>query len=187
MKQPPSNLPLRLRKKHGSGVRRDVSVADGERLVLAQSFLYGLFAGVITIVIFSVLWVALSSLTNRVFPWMTVVLGAMLGFAVRRAGRGVDWRFPVLAAALTLLGALLANIVVAASYTAETFDTGTLQVLRAVTSMTWPVFFDEVLTAADGFYALFAAGLAAFLANRQLTRSQYHALRLWRSESDRHH
>lgn len=187
MKQPLSHLPLRLRKKHGSGARRDVSAADGERLVLAQSFTYGLFAGLITIVVFSMLWVALSSLTNRVFPWMTVLLGAMLGFAVRRAGRGVDWRFPVLAAALALLGALLANIVVAASYTAETFGTGTLQVLRAVTSMTWPVFFDEVLTAADFFYGLMAAGLAAFLANRQLTRSQYYALRLWRAESDRHH
>ena len=187
MKQPTSNLPLRLRKKHGSGERRDVSVADGERLVHAQSFGYGLFAGLITIVVFSVLWVALSSLTNRVFPWMTVLLGAMLGFAVRQAGRGVDWRFPLLAAALAVLGALLANIIVAASYTAETFDTGTLQILRAVTSMTWPVFFDEVLTAADGFYALLAAGLAAFLANRQLTRSQYYALRLWRAKSDGHH
>jgi hypothetical protein len=187
MKQPSSQLPLRLRKKHGSGARRDVSAADGERLVHAQSFGYGLFAGLIAIVVFSALWVALSSLTNRVFPWMTVLLGAMLGFAVRQAGRGVDWRFPVLAAALAVLGALLANIIVAASYTAETFDTGTLQILRAVTSMTWPVFFDEVLTAADGFYALLAAGLAAFLANRQLTRSQYYALRLWRAKSDGHH
>jgi len=187
MKQPTSNLPLRLRKKHGSGERRDVSVVDGERLVHAQSFGYGLFAGLVTIVVFSALWVALSSLTNRVFPWMTVLLGAMLGFVVRRAGRGVDWRFPVLAAVLALLGALLANIIVAASYTAETFDTGTLQILRAVTSMTWPVFFDEVLTAADGFYAVLAAGLAAFLANRQLTRSQYYALRLWRARSDGHH
>ena len=116
MKQPPSNSPLRLRKKHGTGARRDIGAADGERLVIAQSFTYALVAGLVTIVIFSALWVALSSLTNRVFPWMTVVLGAMVGFAVRRAGRGVDWRFPVLAAVLTLLGALLANIVVAASY-----------------------------------------------------------------------
>ncbi|MBT8091186.1 MAG: hypothetical protein KJO01_13360 [Gammaproteobacteria bacterium] len=187
MKQATPNLPLRLRKKHGSGERRDVGVADGARLVDAQSFGYALFAGLITIVVFSALWVALSSLSNRVFPWMTVLQGAMLGFAVRRAGRGVDWRFPILAAALALLGALLANIVVAASYTAEIFDTGTLQVLRAVTSMTWPVFFKEVLTAADGFYAVLAAGLAAFLANRQLTRSQYYALRLWRAKSDGHH
>jgi hypothetical protein len=144
-------------------------------------------AGLISIVIFCVLWVALSSLLNRVFPWMTVLLGAMLGFSIRQAGRGVDWRFPALAAALTLSGALLANIIVAASYTAEIFDTSTLQVLRSVTSMTWPVFFDEVLTVADAFYAVLAAGLAAFLSNRQLTRSQYYALRLLRAKSDGHH
>lgn len=179
--------PLRLRKKHGAGRRADVSAADGERLVRAQSPRNAFIAGLITIIVFSVLWVALSSLTNRVFPWMTVLLGAMLGFAVRRAGQGVDWRFPTLAAVLAVLGALVGNIVVAASYTAETFDTGTLQILRAVTTMTWPVFFDEVLTVADGFYAALAAGLAAFLASRQLTRSQYYALRRWREESDGHH
>ena len=152
----------------------------------AQSLRNAMTAGLIAIIIFCMLWIALTSITNRVFPWMTVLLGAMLGFAVRRAGRGVDWRFPTLAAVLAVLGAFLGNVVVAAAYTADTFDTGTLQVLRAVTSMTWPVFFDEVLTAADGFYAVLAAGLAAFLANRHLTRSQYYALRLWRAESDRH-
>jgi len=186
MKQAASKNPLRLRKKHGSGARRDISASDGHRLVLAQSLRNAFIAGVITIAVFCALWVALTTLTNRVFPWITVLLGAMLGLAMRRAGRGVDWRFPVLAAVMSVLGALLGNIVVAASYTAETFDTGTLQILRAVTSMTWPVFFDEVLTAADGFYAALAAGLAAFLANRHLTRSEYYALRLWRAESDRH-
>lgn len=186
MPKAPARQPLRLRKKHGPGKRRDVSTADGERLVRAQSLRNALVAGLIAIVIFCVLWIALSSLFNRVFPWMTILLGPMLGFAVRQAGRGVDWRFPVLAAVLTLSGALLANIVVAASYTAEIFDTSTLHVLRAVTSMTWPVFFDEVLTPADGFYAVFAAALAAFLSKRPLTRSQYYALRLWRGKSDGH-
>ena len=186
MQTTPPPPPLRLRKKHGSGKARDVHAADGERLVLAQSPRNALVAGLLTIAIFCVLWIGMSTLFNRVFPWMTIFLGAMLGFAIRHAGRGVDWRFPALAALLTLLGALFANIVVAASYTAEMFDTSTLLVLRSVTSMTWPVFFDEVLTPADGFYAVFAAGFAAFLSNRQLTRSQYYALRLWRAESDGH-
>ena len=178
--------PLRLRKKHGPGTRRDASAADGERLVRVQSLTSALVASLIAIVIFCFLWISLTSLANRVFPWMTVVLGAMLGFTVQRAGRGVDWRFPVLAAVLTLAGALLANIIVAAAYTAETFGTGTLEILKSVTSMTWPVFFDEVLTAADAFYAVLAAGLAAFYANRRLTRTQYYALRLWRAKSDGH-
>jgi len=187
MSKAPAQQPLRLRKKHGSGRRRDISADDGERLVRAQSLRNALVAGLIIILIFCVLWVELSSLLDRVFPWMTVLLGAMLGFSIRQAGRGVVWRFPVLAALLTLSGALLANIVVAASYTSEIFDTSTLQVLRSVTSMTWPVFFDEVLTAADGFYAVLAAGLAAFFSNRRLTRSQYYALRLLRAKSDGHH
>lgn len=186
MAEEPPQQPLRLQKKHGSGARRDIDATEGERLVLAQSLRSALFAGLITIIVFCALWVALSSLANRIFPWMTVLLGAMLGFAVRRAGLGVDWRFPVLAAALSLFGALLGNVVIAASYTAEILDTGTLQILRSVTSMTWPVFFEEALTAADGFYAVVAAGLAAFLANRRLTRSQYHALCLWRARSDGH-
>ena len=184
MKDKADQLPLRLRKKHGTGERRNVTAADGERLVRAQSLRNAVVAGLIAIVVFSVLWILLTSLLDRVFPWMTVALGAMIGFAVQRGGRGVDWRFPTLAAVLAILGALASNIVVAASYTAETFGTGTLHVLRSVTSMTWPVFFDEVWTIADGFYAVLAASVAAFLANRRLTRSQYYALRLWRS--DRH-
>lgn len=167
-------------------MKRDVSVSDGERLAAEQSLLHAVVAALIAILVFCALWVALSSLTGRVFPWMTIALGAMLGFAVRRAGHGVDWRFPAAAAALTLIGSLIGNIAIAAAYTAETFDTGMLQILRAVTSMTWPVFFDEVLTAADVLYAAFAAALAAFLANRRLNRSEFYALRVWRAESDRH-
>jgi len=48
--------------------------------------------------------------------------------------------------------------------------------------MTWPVFFDEVLTIADTFFAVVGAGLAGFYSNRRLSRSEYLALRLWREE-----
>jgi hypothetical protein len=48
--------------------------------------------------------------------------------------------------------------------------------------MTWPVFFNEVLTVADVFFAVVGAGLAGFYSNRRLTRTEYLALRLWREE-----
>jgi hypothetical protein len=175
--------PLRLRKKHGTGAKRDVTLTDGERLVAAQSIRNAIVAGVMSIIVFSLFWTTLAEITNRVFPWLTVVLGFLMGHSIRLAGRGMDWRFPAIAASMALLGSLAANVVVAASVTAEGFDTGTLQILQSVTSMTWPVFFDEVLTAADGIYAVVAAALAAFYSNRRLTRSQYMALRLWREAS----
>jgi len=178
--------PLRLRKRHGTGERSDITPEDGARLVAGQSPGRAAVAAIVAICAFCLAWVLLSSLLNRVFPWMTVVLGIFIGLGVRRAGRGVDWRFPALAAAFSITGALAANIVVAASVTADEFGAGTLEILRAVTSMTWPVFFDEVMNAADGFYAMVAAGVAAFLANRRLSRAEYYALRIYRDGSDRH-
>ena len=111
MRNNPKPPPLRLRRKHGEGRKTDVTAADGARLEQAQSFRNAVAAGLITLVVFCVLWVSLSSLTNRVFPWMTVVLGGMLGIAIRRAGQGLDWRFPVLAAAMAIAGAVISNVV----------------------------------------------------------------------------
>lgn len=178
---------LRLRRRHGEGQPLDVSADDGARLVRAQSLRNALVASLIVFVVFCVAWIVLTSLTGRVFPWMTVALGWLTGTAIRRTGRGVDWRFPLLAGLVTLLGCVGSNVVLAASTTAAEFGTSTLDILRAVTSMTWPVFFDEVWNIGDSFYAVFSAGLAAVLAPRKLTRSEYFALRLWRRQSDGHH
>jgi hypothetical protein len=177
---------LRLPKRHSRehGVRPDPEV--GARLVRAQSLLGAILAAVLATIAFSVVWVMLSTALGRVFPWMTVVQGLIIGLAVRRAGRGLDWRFPVVAAVAAVAGALAGNVLVAAAFTAAEFDTGTLTVLRAATSFTWPVFFDEVMTPADAIYALAAAGVAAFYANRRLSRQQYGSYRAWQQQSRLH-
>lgn len=182
MSNAPDKSPLRLRKRHGDGRPVDATADDGQRLIAAQSIRNAITASLIAIILFSVFWAALTSLLNQRFPWFTVVLGFLIGYGIRITGRGLDWRFPALAAATTVVGAVIANIVVAASVTAEGFGTSTLHILQSVTSMTWPVFFDEVLTIADAFFAVVAAGFAAFYANRKLTRRQYYALRMWRME-----
>jgi hypothetical protein len=173
---------FRLPKRH-AGKSTDAGPELGRRLVNEQSLPNALFAGLIIIIVFSALWAMASTLFDRILPWMTLVLGILIGLAVRRAGRGLDWRFPVLAAALAVFGSLISNIVVAAAFTAVALDTSTLHILRAVTSMTWPVFFDEALSVVDIIYGFVAAALAAFYANRRLTRAEFHALR---TRSDGH-
>jgi len=171
-----------LRKRHTPTETVNLGADDGRLLVQDQSLRDAIVAGLIVVILFSALWAMSSTLINRIFPWMTVVLGILIGLVIRRAGRGLDWRFPVLAAAMTLLGALVSNIVVAAAFTAAALETSTLTILRAVTSMTWPVFFDEAISAADLVYAFCGAGAAAFYANRRLNRAEYHALRMWQEE-----
>ncbi len=173
---------LRLPKRHTSKLDSEPSAADGGRIVSAQSVRDAIVAALIVVLLFSALWAVLSVLINRIFPWMTLVLGLLVGISVRRAGRGLDWRFPVIAAGVAAIGALAGNVIVAAAFTAAVLGTTTVTVLGAVTTMTWPVFFDEVLTPADAIFALFAAGIAASVANRRLTRGEFLAVRKWDNE-----
>lgn len=175
----PDNQVLRLPKRHAPGIDAPPDPALGRRLEGAQSPRNAVSAGLITILLFTVAWVLLTSLTGRVFPWLSVVGGLAVGQVVRFAGKGLDWRFPVLAAVLALAGALLGNVVISAAYTAGEFDTSTIRILSKVTHMTWPVFFAEVLTGADYVYAGIGAMVAAFYANRRLDRREYFALRQW--------
>ena len=176
---------MRLPKRRSRDGKSPPDAEAGARLVRAQSFRAAIIASLIVIIVFSVAWAMLSAAVGRVFPWMTLVLGLLIGLAVRRAGRGLDWRFPTVAAVAAVIGALIANVVIAASTTAAEYGTGTLTVLRAATAFTWPVFFDEVMNGADFIYALFAAGIAAFYANRRLTQTEYSSYRLWRESRSR--
>lgn len=169
---------VRLPRRH-RGAPFHAEKVDVDQLVNEQSLRDAVVGGLIVVIAFSVLWAMLSTLLDRIFPWMTVVLGMGIGLVIQRAGRGLDWRFPLLATMMTLAGALAANIIVAAAFTADELDTSTLTILRAATSMTWPVFFSEMISAADVVFALMGAGAAAFYANRRLTRSEYSALRKW--------
>ena len=173
---------LRLPKRHSREGAERPDPEVGARLFRAQSLRGAVVAALVSIIAFGFIWAMLSTALDKVFPWMTVVQGLIVGLVVRRAGRGLDWRFPAVAAAAAVVGALAGNVVVAAAFTAAEFDTGILTVLRAATSFTWPVFFDEVMTPADAVYALAAAGVAAFYANRRLTRDQYAAYRAWQDQ-----
>jgi hypothetical protein len=173
---------LRLTKRHTPASRTSASAEDGARLRAAQSPWYALAAGLAAVAAFSGLWAVASVLTGRIFPWSTLLLGLLVGWVVRRTGRGVDWRFPVLAAALAGAGAIAANIVVAAAFTAGEYGTDAVTVLGAVTMMTWPVYFSEALSSADFAYAVIASAVAAYYANRPLSRAEFLALRRFEQE-----
>lgn len=180
MAREPDPQVLRLRKKHAPGGHEAPSATDGERLYRAQSVRQALVAALIVAVIFVVIWSMLTTAIGRIFPWLTVVLGTIVGLAVRRAGEGYDWRFPAVAVGVTTIGAVVGKIVLAAGTTAEAFGITTIAVLKSVTIYTWPVFFAESMTAADWIYAGMGAVAAAWYAPRRLNRREYQAVRIWR-------
>ena len=169
----------RLRQRRSPGQHATPTAEDGARLVRAQSLRQAVMAASIVVTVFAILWSMLSDALDRIFLWMPLLLGMLVGLAVRRAGLGLDWRFPAIAAAFTAVGAFVGRVVIAASVAAEELGTGTLDVLMNMSSFTMPTFFAEQVTPADYVYAAFGAMIAAFYAKRRLNRRQFHALRLW--------
>ena len=72
---------LRLPRKH-RGAADKADQVDVRRLLEQQSLRDAVVGGIIVIILFSVLWAMLSTLVNRIFPWMTVVLGALIGLVM---------------------------------------------------------------------------------------------------------
>ena len=177
LNSPPKKSILRLRKKHDRGSRRGAPPPDPEKLLAAQSVRSALIAGIAVLVLMIALWTWLAVVLGRVFPWFSVAQGLALGIAVRRYGRGFDWRFPLVAALLAWSGAYLGNFVVALPTTSAELDAGIFQVLGGLTWWSFETFFAEVITPVDHIYALFAAAVAAFYGRRRLGREEIYALR----------
>ena len=168
---------LRLKKKHDGRTDAVVTNPDPQALIAAQAPGKAILAGTVAMLMLCVLWTALTVATGRVFPWFSIVLGAIVGRVVRRYGLGLDYRFPLIAAVLVCTGAFLGNLMIAIPATADDLDASVWQVVSGLTWRSFEIFFDEVITAVDYIYAGFAAAVAVFYTPRRLRREEEFALR----------
>lgn len=129
-------------------------------------------AAAIAIIALNILWAYSASASGRFFPWFAVVQSAAIGFAVQRSGRGLDWRFPLIAGLAAWIGAFSGNLFIALMFSAA--DTA------AVATNWWVIlriFFVNTVSGIDVIYALCAVAVATFYAKRRLNRYEVLALR----------
>ena len=150
---------------------------DPQVLLGAQSLSRAIAAALAAMLVLGWFWLLFTELTGRVFPWFSILQGIFIGLAVRRFGRGVDWRFPATAAVVAWAGAFFGNLLVAIPVTTAELDASAFEVVRGLTWWSFTTFFDEVITVVDHIYALCAAAVAAFYAPRRLDRHEAYALR----------
>ncbi len=171
---------LRLQRRHEPDPESPPDTEIGRRLLAAQSTRAAVVAGLVVILGFCLLWVLLSQALDKVYPWFVLVLGPAIGMAVRRAGCGLDWRFPSVAAALALVGAFAGNIVTAIMFAGSDIGGSVFVVLPTFTAAGLIDYVMATITPADVVIAGFTAVIAAFYSMRRLSRRQYLALRLYR-------
>jgi hypothetical protein len=168
---------FRLKQKHSLNTRDKRPPADGRRLLAEQSVSRGLLASIAIGLLLCWLWAVFSTMTGRIFPWFSVPIGAAIGLSMQRFGRGLDWRFPVLAVVVAGVAAYAGNLMIGVLETGRYIGAPPISVVAGLSADTMEYFFRNTISPIDHIYAFCAAGVAAFFANRRLKRHEVLGLR----------
>lgn len=168
---------FRLKQKHAQKRGQRLPPADGRQLLAEQSVLRGFLGTFAVALLLCWTWALFAMSTGRVFPWFSVVIGALIGIAMQRFGRGLDWRFPVMAVVIAGVAAYFGNLMIGVLETGRYIEAETMSVLGGLSADTLRNFFRNTVGPVDHIYAFSACGVAAFFANRRLKRHEVLGLR----------
>jgi hypothetical protein len=166
---------FRLRQRHSRHLHEKRSPASAEKLIAGQSLRAAMTSAAIGIMVLNILWAYTASASGKYFPWFAVIQGAAIGYAVQRNGRGLDWRFPLIAGVSAWIASFSGNLFIALLFT--TAETG------AVSDNWWQIvqaFFTTTVSAIDVIYALCAVAVATYYSKKRLNRHEVLALRKYR-------
>ena len=170
----PADSTLRLGKRYEPHKADEV---DLDQLFAEQSMRSAILGAGAALVIVGIVWVYACMLFDSSFPPFSVVQGFFVGRAVRHFGLGLDWRFPMIAAVASVIGAFLGSFASALFLTGREFDMSALTLLGEVSWHTISTFATREFGAVGTIYAGMAAAVSAFFAKRRLDRYESVALR----------
>ena len=172
----------RLKQKHAPNPANRLPPADGKRLLAEQSLRRGTLGTFAVALLLCWAWALFAMTTASVYPWFTIPMGALIGIAMQRFGRGIGWRYPVVAAVIAGLAAYAGNLLIGVFETGRYIEATPIEVLRGLSSDTMRNFFRNTISPVDHIYAFSAGGVAAFFANRRLKRHEVLGLRNFERE-----
>lgn len=103
-----------------------------EELKLKQNLPLAVFGAALGSLVGAISWAALTVLTNLHIGFMAVLVGFLVGFIVRKSGKGIDRVFAYIGAAFAFIGCLLGNFLSLIAYFANDEGLGYFEVLKRI-------------------------------------------------------
>jgi hypothetical protein len=101
-----------------------------------QQFGKAIVAGLLAAVAGAVAWGGITAATSYQIGWMAVAVGALVGYAVRIAGKGIDPKFGCAGAVLALAGCLAGNILAVCFFVSAKAEVPFISVVSQLTPET---------------------------------------------------
>ena len=168
---------FRLKQKHSQKKKERLPPADGREILAEQSMLRGFAGAFAAALLLCWAWAVLSMSMASTLPWFSILMGALIGMAMQRFGRGLDWRFPVMAVVIAGAASYFGNLMIGVLETGRYIEADTISVFAGLSADTMRNFFRNTIGPVDHIYAFSACGVAAFYANRRLKRHEVLGLR----------
>jgi len=142
-----------------------------------QDLTKAIVAGVLAALLCSILWAAFTVYTTIQFRGMALLLGAGVGFAMRRTGKGIDTIFGISGAIISLIGCILGNFLSVIGFLAHENNLGYFDTLIR---FDYSYFGEVMITTFDIrhiFFYILAVGIGFALSKKTITDKDVKELR----------
>jgi len=129
-----------------------------------SNLVMGLIGGTVAMLISAIVWGLISYFTDYQISWMAIGVGAFVGFAIKKLGKGKTLIFGISGAALSLFGCLLGNFLFYNGILAREWEAPYFSVLFTLSFD--PATILELFTIAFDIRDLLFYGLAAYIGYR---------------------
>lgn len=100
-----------------------------EKLRLDQNLPFGIIAGFVAAIIGAIVWGIITVATGFQIGYMALAIGAFVGIAIRKAGKGIDKIFGFWGAGIALFGVILGNFLSIIGFIANAEGLGYIETL----------------------------------------------------------
>jgi hypothetical protein len=147
-----------------------------EQIKAEQNFVMGINSGVVATLIGAVLWAVISAATQHQIGYMAIGIGALVGFAIRKFGKGISPAFGYLGGALSLIGCLLGNILTIIFFYANENSLNYFSVLLSIDFLKLPLIVVESFQPMDLLFYGIAIYFGYKFSFRTLTQAELNSV-----------
>lgn len=115
-----------------SEIKAEYSPQIIEKIKMQQNLPLGILSGAIAALLGALIWAIITVATNTQFGLVAVLIGGMVGYAVRISGNGVDQIFGFWGAIMALFGIILGNVFSIIGYVANYEELGYFETLMLI-------------------------------------------------------
>ena len=123
-------------------VEQQLSPETIEELRMEQKLIPGIVSGLVVGLVGALLWAAISVLTQYQIGYMAIAIGAGVGFAIRKMGKGIDQIFGISGAVISLLSVLFGNFLSIIGLLADEIGLGYIKMLSGLDAVGYGFVFE---------------------------------------------